>query len=180
MGRRAVPNAELKIYREVVSLSKSHAIRKIATVDIAYRMRVSESVIFKRFATKEELLLKTLLYCFEQMGEFSFNAIVSPAKAHEIRIDEFKKVTDSMSLHQPETNFILMYLLSDYYEIGQFETIPGFDLISLRNEFPSLDGTEFQLFVKQSLITILTYSMSKAKDERSDDFAFNMLPEIKA
>ncbi|GEM_PF-6387755 len=178
MGRRAIPNAELKIYREVVSLSKSHAIRKIATVDIAYRMRVSETVIFKRFATKEDLLNKTFIYCFEQFGDFSFNTIIDRKKTDELRLDEFSMATDTMSLHLAETNYVLMYVLSEYFEIGQLENIPNFNLISIRNDYPSISSVEFEQFIKQSLIMLLTHSISKTKDGVSDAFGMSLLPEI--
>ncbi|MCQ2796845.1 MAG: hypothetical protein MJ241_00075 [Bacilli bacterium] len=178
MGRKAVPNAELKIYREVINLSKSHSIRKIATVDIAYRLKVSETVIFKRFNTKEDLLLKSFLYCFEQLGDVDFNVIFDETKTKELRLVEFTKIVDAMSLRKAESNYISMYMMSEYFELSHLEKVANFDLLKIRNLYSSISGGEFQLFVQQSIISLITYASLKSKVTQSDAFAMSLLPEV--
>ena len=179
MGRKAIPNAEEKILREVIALSRIHSIRKISTIDIAYRMKVSESVIFKRFPTKEKLLREAFYHSFKQIGNIDYTILLSNNKTKELKLEEFKKATDFLSNKILEANYITTYLTSEYFNLSDFKQIDSINLTEIRNGYSTINDGEFLIFIKQYFVSLVAYANAKAAGNKSDDFAFQLMPEVK-
>ncbi len=179
MGRKAIPNAEEKILREVIALSRVHSIKKISTVDIAYRVRVSETVIFNRFPTKGELLSEAFCYSFKRMGNINYTTLLSGTETKELKFEEFKKTSDFFSDNLLEANYITAYLLSEYFNLADLERVDGIDLMTIRNSYPKMGDAEFLIFIKQYLVSLVAYANAKATGNKSDDFAFLLMPEVR-
>ncbi len=179
MGRKAIPNAEEKILREVIALSRIHSIKKISTIDIAYRMKVSESVIFKRFPTKEKLLCEAFWYSFKQIGDIDYMILLSDSSTKELKLKEFKKATDFLSDKILEANYITAYLTSEYFNLSVLGHIEAFNLTEMRSRYSTISDDEFLVFIRQYFVSLITYANAKAVGNESDVFAFQLMPEVK-
>ena len=111
MGRRPVANAEKKIFKEIVALSKTHTVNKISTLDIAARMHLSETIIYSRFSSKKILMKNAFFYCIEELEEFSPFRCTIDSKTEEYSFNEF--ILSSLSIFM--MLFLLCLILVIYY-----------------------------------------------------------------
>lgn len=178
MGRRPVANAEKKIFKEIVALSKTHTVNKISTLDIAARMHLSETIIYSRFSSKKVLMKNAFFYCIEELDEFAPFRCLIDNKTEEYSFDEFKRLTYTLSEHPNESWYILGYLQSDYYEFADLEELDILQTLKLEGKLDDMPAKHVQIFVETYLKTLINLSLSTPRTDIDLKFAFGLMPRL--
>lgn len=178
MGRRPVANAEKKIFKEIVALSKAHTVNKISTLDIAARMHLSETIIYSRFSSKKILMKNAFYYCIEELDTFTPFKCLIDGKTEEFTFDEFKRLTYTLSEHPNESLYILGYMQSDYYEFVDLEELDILQVLKLEGKIDSISYVQQKLFIETYLKTIISLALSTPRNDKDLQFAYSLMPRL--
>lgn len=178
MGRKPVANAEKKIFREIVVLSKINTVNKISTLDIASRMHLSETIIYSRFPTKKSLMKAAFTYCISELGNFApFSFIVNNLSENE-SFETFRECLEAIKDHENEARYIIGYMQSEYFELQDLEDIDSLDVKKVEGTLDKIPLKQMEIAVKTYLNTLIYISLSSERDLDSVKYAYGLLPKI--
>ena len=179
MGRKPIANAEKKIFKEIVVLSKTNTVNKISTLDIASRMHLSETIIYSRFPTKKSLMKAAFSYCISELGDFAPFAFITSGLDEKLAFESFRELSRRIKEHENESKYIIGYMQSDYFEIEDLESIESLEVKKLEGILDTLPIKQAEISIKAYLNSLVYVSLEAERDLESLKHAYKLLPNIK-
>jgi AcrR family transcriptional regulator len=146
MSRKPIPNVEKKIVKEVYRQARKKSVAKISTLEASKKLKISEPVIFSRFASKEELV--------DSVFQIAWNSLSHPLTLPDDATDEgleeglakYKAKVEDRLAHADEIVYINAYMNSKHYSSKKGAQIMGgyiTDIVAyLKSHISSLSDKE--------------------------------------